>query len=193
MHSGFAWESSVPSFSSLLPAQAPLKPGAEPCDQALRHASRAVLQSKRSLIAQPEPTQDGMNLFEKTIVQATDVVLHCEPSADHPSSIRMVKAEELEASLAHLFEARMANLPTDAGDGARTPKLELSVGVTTPLGNPKIRVVEFQIGNQGKDRHIRLTYAPKGTTAIADNGQLIPTDLPDGFVRISGPDATSTN
>jgi hypothetical protein len=107
----------------------------------------------------------------------------------------MIKAEELEASLAHLFEARMANLATNSGDSAETPKLELSVGVTTPPGSPTIRVVEFQIGNQGKHRHIRLIYAPnpKRTTVITNNGRLIPTDLPDGFVRISGPDSTSTN
>jgi hypothetical protein len=138
-----------------------------------------------------------MALFEKTIVQATDVALHCEMTATTtgtPRTLpRMGTAEYLKASLSHLFEARMANSPTNAGDSAETPKLELSVGVTTPPGNPTIRVVEFLIGNQGKDGHIRLTYAPnpKGTTAIANNGRLIPTDLPDGFVRISGPDATS--
>jgi hypothetical protein len=65
-----------------LPAQAPLKPGAEPCDQALRQASRAVLQSKRSLIAQAEQAQDGTALFEKTIVQATDVALRCTDDGD---------------------------------------------------------------------------------------------------------------
>ena len=176
-----------------LRAQSPSTPGAEPCDQALRHASRAVLRSKRSLIAQAEQTQDGMTLFEKTIIQPTDVVLRCEQSGDHPSSVQMVKAEQLEVSLAHLFEARMANLPTNAGDNAKTTQLKLSVGVTIPPGSPTIRVVEFLIGNQAKDGHIRLTYAPnpKRVTAIGNNGRLIPTDLPDGFVRISGPDATS--
>jgi hypothetical protein len=178
-----------------LPAQAPLKPGAESCDQALHHASRAVLQVKRNLIAQAEPAQDGMVLFERTIVQATDVVLHCEPPADHPTMVRMITVEQLEADLAHLFEARRANLPTNPGDSAETPKLELSVGVITPLGSPTNRVVEYQIGYQGKDRHVRLIYAPnpKRATVITNNGQRLPTDMPDGFVRISGPDSTITN
>lgn len=82
--------------------QTTLKPGTEPCDKAMQHASAAVLEAKHSFIAQAEPSESGLTLFGATIVRATDVYLHCEDPSTH--------LEQLEASIAHAFQARMETL-----------------------------------------------------------------------------------
>jgi len=185
----WVWSALVGSavFAATLPAHAVLKPGSEPCDRAERHASSVVLQSRHRLLEQAEPSERGMTLFEATIVNATDVYLRCESPSTPP--------EELETSIAKLFQARLAINPPDPREGGEKPTPQLSVGVSIPLGRPTLRVVDFQVRNRRIESHIHLTYAPnpqKATLVSAKNGRPIPTDLPDGLVRISSPKVTHT-
>lgn len=180
----WVWSAIVGSavFAATLPAQAILKPGSEPCDKAARHAPSVVLQSKHSLLAQAEPSEEGMAVFEATIVNATDAYLHCV-SPNRPP-------EEIENLIARLFEARMANYPPHPREEAGAPTLELSVGVSVPSGRSTLRVVDFEVKNRPIESHIQVTYAPspqKITFVSTKDGRTIPTDLPDGLVRISGP------
>jgi hypothetical protein len=186
----WVWSALIGSavFAATVPAQAVLKPGSQPCDKAERQASSVVLQSKHSLLEQAEPSERGMTLFEATIVNATDVYLHCESPSTPP--------EKLETSIAKLFQARLAINPSDPREGGKTPTLQLSVGVSIPVGQPTLRMVDFEAKNRRIESHIHLTYAPnpqKATLVSAKNGRLIPTDLPDGLVRISSPDVTHTH
>jgi hypothetical protein len=170
-------------FATTLAAQAILKPGSEPCDKAERHASAVVLQSKHRLLAQSEPSERGMTLFEATLVSATDVYLHCESPSTPP--------EELEASIAKLFQAHLAINPSRPREGGETPTLELSVNVSIPSERPSARMIDFEVKDQRIESHIHLTYAPNPQKAMlvsAKNGRRIPTDLPDGLVRSSSPD-----
>jgi hypothetical protein len=179
--------------SGVLQVQSNLKPGIEPCDQALRHGSAAVLHSKQVLLLW-NPSGEGANAvplarrqqitdFMDTLAAATDVILHCE-YANTPS-------HQLQKELARLYRAKEAE-QTGEVSGRNSPEVaslhdeqvsNLRVTVSAPDSSPNLRVVELSFGSETDGANLLLTYEPNNQTVIiiSPKGERLATTLPDGL------------
>ena len=162
-------------------AQAKLAPSAEPCEQAFKHGSAAVLKAQQSLMQQHIAEMDEavtpvlqkqIAEFKDVLVSAADVILHCE-SADTP-------ADQLQKDLAKQFHANQPdNSQTQLPYGA-----ELKVSVATPAAAPQLRIVEIHFDIECGDDAVLLVYEPdKGVKSISMTGARSDSSKPDGFSR----------
>jgi hypothetical protein len=165
-----------------LQAQARLQPGAEPCDQAFRQASAAVLESQQNLLRQKAKDMDSsvapalqalIGGFKDSLVGATDAILHCEA----PNT----PAEQLQTDLARLLHANQPQpIMTDDRYGA-----DLKVAVSMPVAAPQLRLVELSFIISCGEDSVLLVYEPNKRNAelISSVGEHVDSGMPDGFER----------
>jgi hypothetical protein len=178
-----------------LHAQNDLQPGVEPCDQALRHASWAVLRYQRNLANQGPPNSGGQGSpvvrqragdYKEKVGIATDVIMHCELST--------TPASEIQANLVRLYQRQpIEELGTssvsgtaNAGKQDKRAGTGMKIAVSTPAATPEMRVIELRFGDEDDQATLRLVYEPskKMIDVITPAGKKVPTTKPDGFVRV---------
>ena len=135
------------------PAQNDLQPGVEPCDQALRHASSAVLRYEGNLANQGAPnsvTQGSPVIrqragdYKEKVASATDVIMHCISST--------TPASEIQATLVRLYrgqpieEIGTSPVPGTATDGKqdKIAGAGMKIAVSTPTATSEMRVIDLR-------------------------------------------------
>ena len=177
-----------------LNAQSGLKPGAEPCDQAFRHASSTVLRYLENLANQEVPSSINQRRsfvrlrasdYKEKIALATEVILHCESS--------MAAASEIQATLVHLYHGQPVEAvesspgATDtAGGQDEVTGAGMKIAVSTLAIAPERRVIGLEFGNADDRATLRLVFKPskKMIYLTSPSGKEVPTTEPDGFVRV---------
>jgi hypothetical protein len=165
-----------------LQAQATFQPGAEPCDQAFRHSSAAVLESQQNLLRQKVKDMDADGApalqvliagFKDSLAGATDVILLCE-SSNTP-------AEQLQKDLARLLHANQPQpIQSDDRYGG-----DLKVIVSTPVAAPQLRIVELRFTISCGEDSVLLVYEPSERNAqlISSVGEHVDSGMPNGLIR----------
>ena len=180
-------------FVPHLIAQTDLKVGAEPCDQALRHASSSVMSyleelNAESSAASTKQAQSDLHYaadYRERIALATEVIMHCETPG--------VSAADLQDDLILIYRLRPSGATRTAPqptvsilkpDG--NPLSDMEISVEAPANDPKTRAIVIVFGHQNDRATLRLLFMPskKMVTVIASDGREISTSFPDGFVRI---------
>lgn len=166
-----------------LTAQAGLKTGAEPCDQAVRRSAAAVLQAQKDLVGQPVKDMDTevppalrvkIAGFKDTLVAGVDAVMDCEAAN--------ATAEKLQKDLVGQFHA---NQPVaskiDWHYGAN-----LQVKVTAPVAQTSLRIVELSFDIECGGDTILLAYelARRNSQVISVAGAHVDSGTPDGLGRV---------
>jgi hypothetical protein len=178
-----------------LQAQTDLQPGVEPCDQALRHASSAVLRYQGNLANQgpPNSVNQGSPVvrqhagdYKEKVAIATDVIMHCELST--------TPASEIQANLVHLYKGQpieeLGTSPVsgtaNAGKQDKRAGTGMKIAGSTPAATPEMRVIELRFGDEDDQATLRLVFEPskKMIDIITPTGKKVPTTKPDGFVRV---------
>lgn len=173
-----------------LHAQNDLQPGVEPCDQALRHASSAVLRYQVNVANQGPPNSGGQGSpvvrqragdYKEKVAIATDVIVHCELST--------TPASEVQANLVRLYKGQpieeLGRSPV-SGTANKRAGTGMTIAVSTPAATPEMRVIELRFGDENDQANLRLVYEPskKMVDVITPTGKKVPTTKPDGFVRV---------
>ena len=180
-------------FAPYLTAQADLRPGSEPCDQALRHASASVMSYLEELNAesdavsakQAHPVLHHAADYSDKIALATEVIMHCETPG--------VSARELQDDLIQTYRLRPTGpsryaphpiIGLHKPDGSSPFDMEISVEAST--NDPNKRTIIIVFGPPNDRATLRLLFGPskKMATFIGSDGRESPTSLPDGFIRI---------
>jgi len=168
-----------------LHAQNDLQPGVEPCDQALRHASSAVLLYQENLANQgpPNSVNQGSPVvrqragdYKEKVAIATDVIMHCE-SATTPAS-------QIQATLIRLYKGQpIDEIGTSPVSGTATAGKQdkvagagMKIAVSTPAAALETRVIELRFGDADDQATLRLVYEP--------SKKMIDIKTPDGFIRV---------
>jgi len=182
-------------LSSRLPAQTDLQPGREDCYQSLRHASSAVLRyledmgnqaSRNSAnLGSPVVRQRAADSVEKVAI-ATDVIMHCVSTT--------TPASEIQATLLHEYKGRAieeTGTPPITGTAMgrnhdKFANADMRIAVSIPAATPQLRVVELRFGTVNDRASLQLLFEPSKTMIdlITPTGKRLPTNLPDGFVRV---------
>jgi hypothetical protein len=178
-----------------LHAQNDLRPGVEPCNQAFRHASSAVLRYQGNLANQGQPNSVNQGSpvvrqpagdYKEKVAIATDVIMHCESSTTPASEIqatlvRLYKGQPIEEIGTSPVSGTATAGKQDKGAGA-----DIKIAVSTPAANSEMRVIELRFGDADDQATLRLVYAPskKMIDIITPTGKRVPTTIPDGFVRV---------
>ena len=163
-------------------AQAIPQPGAEPCDQAFKHASAAVLDAQGNLLrvrvkdmdtAVPPALQEQMAAFKDALAEATDVILRCEPAN--------VAAVQLQTDLARLFHANQ----TQDDESGGVYGAGLKVAVSTSGTASQLRIVDLSFGIECGNDAMLLVYQPnqKNAEMVSATSGHLDSGTPDGFVR----------
>jgi hypothetical protein len=176
-------------------AQNDLQPGVEPCDQAPRHASSAVLRYQANLANQepPNSVKQGSPVvrqragdYKEKVAIATDVIMHCELSTAPASEIqahlvRLYKGQPIE----ELGKSPLSGTAT-AGRQYKGASAGMKISVSPPTATPEVRVIELRFGDVDDQATLRLVYEPsqKMIDVITPTGKRVPTTTPDGFVRL---------
>ena len=165
-----------------LHAQAGVKAGGEPCDQAVRRSAAAVLLAQKNLVGQPVKDMDTelspalrtqIAGFKDALVTAIDAVMHCEPA--------YATAEQLQKELVAEFHA---NLPEPS-------KIDwhywanLRVQVTAPVAEPQLRLVEIGFDIECGVDAVLLVYEPshRNSQVISTSGAHVDSGTPVGLAR----------
>ncbi len=182
-------------FCPRLHAQNDLQPGVEPCDQALRHASSAVLRYQGNLANQgpPNSVNQGSPVvrqragdYKEKVAIAVDVIMHCESSK--------TPASEIQATLVHLYKGQpIEELGTppvsgtaSAGKQDKRAGAGMKIAVSAPAATSEMRLIELRFGDADDQATLRLVFEPskKMIDIITPTGKKVPTTIPDGFVRV---------
>jgi hypothetical protein len=168
-----------------LQAQNDLQPGVEPCDQALRHASSAVLRYQGNLASQgpPNSVNQGSPVvrqragdYKEKVAIATDVIMHCESA--------LTPASQIQATLIRLYKGQpideTGTSPVSgtatAGKPDKVAGAGMKIAVSTPAAALETRVIELRFGDADDQATLRLVYEP--------SKKMIDIKTPDGFIRV---------
>jgi hypothetical protein len=178
-------------FIPSLLAQTDLKPaGSEPCDQALRHVSSSVMGYLTELTTGNPAKQDSLAHhhaadYMDRVAVATEVIMHCETTG--------ASAANLQDDLIQIYTlrpigaSRTAPYPTVSIRRPNgTPPSDMEITVDVSANDPRKRAILIVYGRQDDRATLRLLFAPSKTmiTAISSDGRELPTNFPDGFVRV---------